>query len=56
MLLANPAVRSSQAKPNEELLETFKASFPHLAQRSHSLAGPPGHTLTDALDVAHPAR
>ncbi|KAF3053480.1 hypothetical protein E8E11_010012 [Didymella keratinophila] len=48
--------RSSQAKPNEELLETFKASFPHLTQRSHSIAGPPGHTLTDALDVAHPHR
>ncbi|KAG9204699.1 hypothetical protein G6514_000483 [Epicoccum nigrum] len=45
--------RSSQAKPNEELLQNFKANFPHL-QRSHSLAAPPGHTLTDALDVAHP--
>ncbi|KAI8939701.1 hypothetical protein NX059_003457 [Plenodomus lindquistii] len=37
-------------------LEEFKASFPHLAQRSHSIAGPPGHSLTDALDVAHPSR
>ncbi|CBX98070.1 similar to CP2 transcription factor family protein [Plenodomus lingam JN3] len=37
-------------------LEEFKASFPHLGQRSHSVAGPPGHSLADALDVAHPSR
>jgi len=48
--------RTNSQKPNEELLDSFKASFPHLAQRSHSLAAPPGHSLTDALDVAHPSR
>lgn len=37
-------------------MDSFKASFPHLGQRSQSLAVPPGHTLTDALDVAHPSR
>lgn len=48
--------RTNSQKPKEELLETFKAAFPHLAQRSHSVAYPPGHSLTDALDVAHPTR
>ncbi|PSN62693.1 CP2 transcription factor family protein-like protein [Corynespora cassiicola Philippines] len=52
--------RNNSQKPNDELLETFRASFPHLAQqpttRSQSIsnpAGPSGPSLTDALDVAH---
>jgi len=48
--------RLNSQKPDGKLLEDFKASFPHLQQRSHSLAGPAGHTLADALDVAHPSR
>ncbi|KAI4955578.1 hypothetical protein J4E91_001439 [Alternaria rosae] len=48
--------RLNSQKPDGKLLEDFKATFPHLQQRSHSLAGPPGHTLADALDVAHPSR
>ncbi|KAE8839073.1 hypothetical protein HRS9139_03456 [Pyrenophora teres f. teres] len=48
--------RLNSQKPDGKLLEEFKASFPHLQQRSHSLAGPSGHTLADALDVAHPSR
>jgi hypothetical protein len=48
--------RLNSQKPDGKLLEEFKATFPHLQQRSHSIAGPPGHSLTDALDVAHPHR
>ncbi|KAF2685530.1 CP2 transcription factor family protein-like protein [Lentithecium fluviatile CBS 122367] len=50
--------RTNSQKPNEELLENFRASFPHLAQttRSQSLNNPTGSSLTDALDVAHTAR
>ncbi|KAI4697786.1 uncharacterized protein J4E84_000919 [Alternaria hordeiaustralica] len=48
--------RLNSQKPDGKLLEDFKATFPHLQQRSHSIAGPPGHTLADALDVAHPSR
>ncbi|KAH6873108.1 CP2 transcription factor-domain-containing protein [Alternaria rosae] len=48
--------RLNSQKPDGKLLEDFKATFPHLQQRSHSLAGTPGHTLADALDVAHPSR
>ncbi|KAH7095223.1 CP2 transcription factor-domain-containing protein [Paraphoma chrysanthemicola] len=44
--------RTNSQKPNDELLESFKSAFPHLAQRSHSVAAPAGHSLTDALDVA----
>jgi hypothetical protein len=49
--------RTNSQKPNEELIETFKASFPHLSQptRSATINNPPGSSLTDALDVApHP--
>ncbi|KAF2260952.1 CP2 transcription factor family protein-like protein [Lojkania enalia] len=50
--------RTNSQKPNDELLESFKASFPHLAQttRSQSISHPAGPSLTDALDVAHHAR
>ncbi|KAJ4365746.1 hypothetical protein N0V83_008366 [Neocucurbitaria cava] len=48
--------RTNSQKPDGKLLDEFKASFPHLAQRSQSLAGPPGSSLTDALDVAHSSR
>ncbi|KAH7401525.1 CP2 transcription factor family protein-like protein [Pyrenochaeta sp. MPI-SDFR-AT-0127] len=48
--------RTGSQKPDPKILEDFKASFPHLAQRSQSLAGLPGHSLTDALDVAQPSR
>ncbi|CAG5149796.1 uncharacterized protein ALTATR162_LOCUS2450 [Alternaria atra] len=48
--------RLNSQKPDGKLLEEFRATFPHLQQRSHSLAGTPGHTLADALDVAHPSR
>lgn len=46
--------RSSQ-KPNEELIQNFKATFPHVAAttRSQSVANASGTSLTDALDVAH---
>ncbi|KAF2743673.1 CP2 transcription factor family protein-like protein [Sporormia fimetaria CBS 119925] len=42
-------------KPNEELIQNFKATFPHVAAttRSQSFANPSGTSLTDALDVAH---
>ncbi|KAF2252576.1 hypothetical protein BU26DRAFT_259274 [Trematosphaeria pertusa] len=50
--------RANSQKPNEELLENFRATFPHLAQttRSQSLNNPTGTSLTDALDVAHTTR
>jgi len=46
---------TNSQKPNEELIENFKASFPHLAQpvRANTINNPPGPSLTDALDVAH---
>lgn len=48
--------RLNSQKPDGKLLEDFKATFPHIQQRSHSLAAPPGHSLADALDVANPSR
>ncbi|KAF2470406.1 uncharacterized protein BDR25DRAFT_325644 [Lindgomyces ingoldianus] len=50
--------RANSQKPNDELLENFKATFPHLAQtsRAQTINNPPGPTLTDALDVAHHTR
>ena len=47
--------RTNSQKPNEELIENFKASFPHLAQpaRANTINNPPGPSLTEALDVAH---
>ncbi|KAL5407317.1 hypothetical protein PMIN04_011764 [Paraphaeosphaeria minitans] len=50
--------RANSQKPNEELLETFRATFPHLAStsRSHSIGNVQASSLTDALDVAHTAR
>ncbi|KAF1843791.1 CP2 transcription factor family protein-like protein [Cucurbitaria berberidis CBS 394.84] len=48
--------RTNSQKPDGKLLDEFKATFPHLAQRSHSLTGPQGSSLADALDVAHPTR
>jgi hypothetical protein len=54
---ADRRYRTAQ-KPNEELLENFRASFPHLAHttRSQSIGNPTGSSLTDALDVAHSGR
>lgn len=54
MYLTDPRCRTTQ-KPNEELIQNFKATFPHVAvtTRSHSIANPAGTSLTDALDVAH---
>ncbi|KAF2007742.1 hypothetical protein P154DRAFT_568574 [Amniculicola lignicola CBS 123094] len=51
--------RTNSQKPNDELIESFKTAFPHLAvqtTRSQSLSTPAGSSLTDALDVAHHAR
>ncbi|KAF2200964.1 hypothetical protein GQ43DRAFT_449125 [Delitschia confertaspora ATCC 74209] len=50
--------RTNSQKPNEELIENFKATFPHLANpiRSATINNPPGSSLTDALDVAHTTR
>ncbi|PVH96662.1 CP2 transcription factor family protein-like protein [Periconia macrospinosa] len=50
--------RTNSQKPNEELIQNFRQSFPHVAQtgRSQSLNHPHGTSLTDALDVAHPTR
>ncbi|KAJ4348433.1 uncharacterized protein N0V89_009807 [Didymosphaeria variabile] len=50
--------RTNSQKPNEELLENFRATFPHLAHtsRSQSLNNAQGPSLTDALDVAQTAR
>ncbi|KAJ4300692.1 hypothetical protein N0V90_002780 [Kalmusia sp. IMI 367209] len=50
--------RTNSQKPNEELLENFRASFPHLSStsRSQSLNNAQGPSLTDALDVAQTAR
>lgn len=50
--------RTNSQKPNEELLENFRAAFPHLSHtsRSQSLNSAQGPSLTDALDVAHTAR
>jgi hypothetical protein len=51
--------RTNSQKPNEELIENFKAAFPHVASttRSQSIGNPSGPSLTDALDVAqHNAR
>ncbi|KAF2500710.1 hypothetical protein BU16DRAFT_255948 [Lophium mytilinum] len=50
--------RTNSQKPNEELLATFRAAFPHVAQTSRPSAASTGTgpTLTDALDVALHAR
>ncbi|EUC49729.1 hypothetical protein COCMIDRAFT_22708 [Bipolaris oryzae ATCC 44560] len=48
--------RLNSQKPDGKLLEDFKANFPHIQQRSHSLAAPPGHSLADVLDIANPSR
>jgi len=55
---ADRRCRTNSQKPNEELIQNFRASFPHLAQptRSQSVNNPTGSSLTDALDVAHSAR
>ncbi|KAH7138235.1 CP2 transcription factor family protein-like protein [Dendryphion nanum] len=50
--------RTGSQKPNDELLENFRATYPHLAGVSRSqsvsnLTGSSGPSLTDALDVAH---
>ena len=52
------SARTNSQKPNAELLENFRAAFPHLAQtsRSQSLTNPTTTSLTDALDVAHTTR
>ncbi|KAF2278487.1 uncharacterized protein EI97DRAFT_456875 [Westerdykella ornata] len=49
------AFRDRSSKPNEELIQNFKAAFPHVASttRSQSIGNHSGPSLTDALDVAH---
>ncbi|KAF1811161.1 hypothetical protein P152DRAFT_63206 [Eremomyces bilateralis CBS 781.70] len=50
--------RTGSQKPNEELIASFKSSYPQLATTSGSSVAPiQGHTsLTDALDVAVQSR
>ncbi|KAF2086277.1 hypothetical protein K490DRAFT_66825 [Saccharata proteae CBS 121410] len=43
--------RANSQKPNEELIASFKASFPQLAASSRAAAAP-GQTSTSALDLA----
>lgn len=57
-MCADAEPRTNSQKPNEELLQNFRATFPHLANttRSQSLTNVEGPSLTDALDVAQTAR
>ncbi|ORY03414.1 CP2 transcription factor-domain-containing protein [Clohesyomyces aquaticus] len=57
LFLTRVRCRTNSQKPDEELLQSFKAAFPHVqTTRSQTLDSARGPSLTDALDVAHHPR